>query len=328
MANNEWYNIYKNPEKYIKEKLVKEGLLTDDIIYLMDIVGVRISQCRYKALENNSNTLQGVTSRDIETALLLRSNNCFADVPSLGGWIFCTYVNQGSLDFNRHPIDVRLIAHNGESIPNTYKFKDIIPIYDNNLNIPRITVLWEYIRKMKQLDDDVLKLCSIACLPAVIVGDKKQASALKAVATKLGIKDPFITGDGTLVSQVQTFDIKLPISPLDIYDLKTKYKNECLSSMGIYNVEQKRERIVTQELVNQNDYSDVAYNSSIILRKEAVLRLKEVSGIDLQFQELYDYNQAENLKEETKKTYDLAKAEAKGTKDGNPNANKGGMFNG
>lgn len=326
MANNQWYYYYSNPDAYIKEILSKEGITPDDIIWWQDIINTRLSMFRYPNLEEY-NLLGGLKSRDLEYALLLQVNLCFANIPSMGGWLLAIYTSQGSLDFNRHPTSVKLTALNGSNIPGEYPYNSIIPIYDNNLGIPRIASLLSYIRKIKKMDEDVLKLCDVACLPAIITGDKKQATALKEVAKKLNIRDPFIVGDSALVGQVQTFDIKLAISPIDIYDLKIKYKNECLASMGIYNAEQKRERLITQELVNQNDYSDFTYNSGVLPRKEAVRLLKKVSGIDIGFEEVYDYNFEQNTDIEAKKAQALAKAEAKGEKDGNPDAGKGGFDN-
>lgn len=326
MANNLWYYYYSNPDAYIKQILTKEGISFDDIIWWQDIINTRLSMFRYPNLERR-NLLGGLKSKDLEYALLLQVNLCFADVPAMGGWLTAIYTAQGSLDFNRHPTAVKLTALNGADIPGTYPYSSIIPIYDNNLGIPRIASLLSYIRKIKKMDEDVLKLCDVACLPAIITGDKKQAAALKEVANKLNIRDPFIVGDSALVGQVQTFDIKLAISPIDIYDLKIKYKNECLASMGIYNAEQKRERLITQELVNQNDYSDFTYNSGVLPRKEAVRLLKEVSGIDIGFEETYDYNYRENTDIEAEKTQAMAKAEAKGEKEGNPDAGKGGFDN-
>lgn len=328
MSNNQWYDIYKNPEKYFGMELTKCGIAFEDITYIQDLVNTYVSMFYFPNLDKN-HLLQGATSRTINKLTLFSPSVCFANVPSLGGWIVGTYAPNGNVDLNGHPIEVTVHTANGEAIPSTMHYKDIIPFRVTNLPLPPFLYLLEYIRKIKELDNDVLKLCEVACLPAVITGDKKQAAALKAIATKIGLKNPFITGDSTLVSQIQSFDIKLAISPLDIYDLKSKYKNECLSSMGIYNVEQKRERIVTQELANQNDFSDFAYNIRAKLLKNAVAELKARSGIDIGFEELYDYNIQENLNDTIKETYETAKAEAKGTKDGDPNANtNGGMFNG
>lgn len=327
MANNQWYYYYENPDLFVKELLTKEGLSIDDTIWWQDIINTRISMFRYKALEDGT-LLGGLKSRDLEYALLLQVNLCFADIPSMGGWICAVYTAQGELDINRHPIAVKLTALNGSDIPGIYPYSSIIPIYDNNLGIPRIATLLGYIRKIKKMDEDVLKLCDVACLPAIISGDKKQAAALKEVAKRLNIRDPFIIGDNSLVGQVQTFDIKLIISPSELYDLKIKYKNECLASMGIYNAEQKRERLITQELVNQNDYSDFTYNAGVLPRKEAVRLLRKASGIDLGFEEVYDYNYRMNTDIEAEKTQALAKAEAKGEKEGNPDAGKGGFDNG
>lgn len=329
MANNDWYKYYANPNLAISEYMHSIGLDECDIEEVFNMINTRLAMSYYPLLDS-SRPLGTLESRDLELALLFYTHLCFADIPSLGGWQLVTWTQQGALDTNRHPKFVRLIALNGSAIPGTYSYSDIIPVRDNPMDMPRIITIWSYLNKIKQLNDDVMKISSVACLPAVITGDKKQATALRETAKKLGIKDPFIIGDAALASSVQTFDIRLAISPIDIYNLKTKYKNECLASMGIYNAEQKRERLVTQELINQNDFSDTTYNLGVLCRKRFVADLKRIAGIDIGFKELYDYNFESNTDLEAEKAKAIAKAEAKGTKEGDPNANvnKGGFPNG
>ena len=328
MANNDWYKYYANPSLAISEYMHKLGLDECDIEEVFNMINTRVAMFYYPNLDA-THPLGTLESRDLEMALLFYNRLCFVNIPALNGWQLVTYVPQGKLDINRHPKSIRLIALNGSSIPGTYRYSDIIPALDNPLDIPRIIPIWSYLDKIKRLNDDVQKLTAVACLPAVITGDKKQSAALKETAKKLGIKNPFIIGDATLANSVQTFDIRLTISPIDIYDIKTKYRNECLASMGIYNAEQKRERLVTQELINQNDFSDTTYNTGLLPRKKFVEALRSRAGIDLGFKEIYDFNFKSNTELEADKAKALAKAEAKGTKEGDPNANtnKGGFPN-
>ena len=147
------------------------------------------------------------------------------------------------------------------------------------------------------------------------------ANQLKQVAKQLGNDNPFISGDDSLLDAVKGFNIDVPVSPLDIYELKQKYRNECLSSMGIYSVEEKRERIVTQELVNQNDYTDFVYQDRKMNRAEWVEKLNAADpSLQIELVEVYDINVKETAREEAYKARQIAKAD--GTLEKNLNSDK------
>ena len=93
-----------------------------------------------------------------------------------------------------------------------------------------------------------------------------------------------------------------------------------MSSIGIYSVEEKRERIVTQELVNQNDYTDFVYMSRLLPRQFAMKELSKRIGKDYKVIETYDLNFRDSVNEERYKQFNIEKAKAKGEFEGNPKA--------
>ena len=177
----------------------------------------------------------------------------------------------------------------------------------------------EYLAKIHRVEETVFKTLSIASLPIALVGNKKMANQLKQTAKNLGNADPFITGDDSMLDAVKGFNIDVPVSPLDIYELKQKYRNECLASLGIYSVEEKRERIVTQELVNQNDYTDFVYQDKKMCREDWIKKINEADpSLEIGLIEEYEVNVKETAQEEAYKAHAVAKADGTYEKNTNP----------
>ena len=74
---------------------------------------------------------------------------------------------------------------------------------------------------------------------------------------------------------------------MDIYDLYVKYKNMCLASMGIYSSDQKHERMIVSEAVQQNDYVDFTYNEKKQERLLFIKQLNEKYGTNIELEESY-----------------------------------------
>lgn len=311
--SDSWYYNFMNMESAVQQCLIK-GRLPYDIRYLKDIVSTRVSMFKYKNIEK----IKGLTSEILEIALMFSSHLCFYNSVALGGWILCRYTVGSEYSYYLKPTKVNLIAFNGESIATEVPYKDIILVKDNSMDIIPFICVHEYIMYIKKIENSLLKVLDVASLPLALVGTKKMASQLKSIANKLGNSDPYIVGDDTLIDTVKGFGINVPVNPLDIYELKSKYRNECFSSLGIYSVDEKRERIVTQELVNQNDYTDFVYQDAKIQRQYFVDMLNKIDqSLDIELVEAYEVNVKETVKDDAYKAKEIAKAENSVTKEDN-----------
>lgn len=316
--SDSWYYNFVNIDSAVKQNLVQAGLSLDEFRYLKDIVNTRIGMFTYKNLPSP------LTSQILETALMFMHNLCFYYSKGADQWLLCRYVFGGDYDYYWKPKQVNVLALNGYTVADSVPFEDIILVRDNTMDIVPFLAIISYINKIKKIEDDCFKMLDIACLPLVCVGDKKTANQLKTVARKLIGNDTFIVGDDTIVNDVKSFDIRLPYNPLDVYDLKKKYLNECMSSLGIYSVEEKRERIVTQELVNQNDYTDFIYMNALHERQLFVDLLNKASNLNVELVETYEENAKGNIEEKATTAAEIMKAQAEALKEVAPEAFENG----
>lgn len=309
-CDNMWYYDFMNINNAVKQHMIKGGLPISYIRYIHDIVNTKISMFKIKNIER----IDGLTNQILFTALMFCNNLCFYKRPGLG-WILCYYVTGSEYSVYYRPQKVNLIAFNGARIAEDVPYKDLVLVRDNTMDIIPFLVIADYVSKIIEIENTIFKVLKVASLPLALVGPKKMAAQLKVIAKEMGSEKPFICGDDTLPDTLKGFNINVPVQPLDIYELKQKYRNECLSSLGIYSVEEKRERIVTQELVNQNDYTDFVYQGT---KMELERCIKEMNAKDssLQFSlvEAYEVNVKEGIEEDAMKAGAVEKAKV----DANP----------
>ena len=276
---NQEYYAFMNLNSVLNQALIKNGFL-NSIHYLKDIASVKVGMFKYKRIEKIPN----LTSEILETIILFNNFLCFYEHPQLG-IILCRYRTVSPFNEYLKPDFVDLLTIKGDTIATSVPYKDIILVRDNSLDIIPFIPMVEYIRKIEQCDTAVFKSLNVACLPLVVAGNKKVVRQAQEVAKKLGSPEAFMLGDDTLLDQVKAFDIDVRINPLDIYELKTKYKNECVSSLGIYTVEQKKERKIVNEVNSQNEYTDSIYMDAKTVRQEFVNKLNEMYGLDIELVE-------------------------------------------
>lgn len=310
-----YYNLM-NPGLVMRETLLGFGITEIDFRRIHELISLPMSMFKYKGLEK---VVKGVTSTILETALMFKSHLCFVNAEGLG-WCLGTYTCSDTFDINGVPEKVNVNALNGSQIASNIPYKDIIIIKDNMLDVAPILPLIEYIESVKYIEKCLAIVTNNASLPLAMTGDKKTMEAMKLIAKKIGVKDPYVFGNGNALNNVQGFNIPIPVSPLDFFDLMKKYENKALSSFGIYSVEEKRERIVTQELVNQNDYTDFVYQERKSCRAEAIEELNKRANASIELIETYDINFNEGVEEKAKQVEATTKAQGEAIKEVDPSA--------
>lgn len=312
--NNNWYMDFANPSVALQESLVKQtGITMDFYKDVYELVNLQCSMFKYENIDPEK--FPNLTPDIIETALMFRNNLCFVEVKALGAW-YLAYYNSDSTrnEYCKPDGKVEVKAFNGESF-GLFEYKDLIILKDNILDLIPFLHVVNYIKRIMYCEQKCDTMLAVASLPVGVVGDKRAMNALKQNAKELGIAKPFIVGDDTLIDQVKSFDIKLLINPLDIYELKKKYKTEYLTSIGIYASEDKKERMITSEMASQNDLADNNYLNRKLSRKNAFDELNKRAGSSIKLVEVYKINFADTVKESEL----IAKAESSADNTGGDN---------
>ena len=292
-----WYYDFMNMDHALKTNMIKNGVPWFQFRFIKDFVNTKIGMFEYENLPD------GLTSQIMEMAIMFKHHLCLYNVPGIGVVLGC-YMPDSTYNYYWKPDAVSVLALNGVTLATKVPFKDIVLVRDNKCDIIPFLTINEYIAKISDIEDKLFKELEIATLPVVLTGNKKQASALKILAQKMGYKNPFIVADEDVTDTVKSFDIKLTINPVDIYTIKRKYTNECLASLGIYSPEEKGERLLVDEIASQNDYVDFIYTEAVNERRRFVDECNKKFGTNIVLKETYMINFKQNVEEQRQ----LAKA--------------------
>ena len=298
MGDATYYN-FMNLESYLNKLQIKydSGWLR----WVKDIINTSVTMFSWKL-----DPKYELTSEIIEKALMFNNFLCFADVPGIG---FGMYRWRCGSEFNRYwkPEKVGLMTLTGKNVAWDYPYKDIVLLRDNPMDIIPFLTLNGWIEKIIEKEETLDSIFNWISLPLVISGDKEQVNMLKQVAKKATKREPFIVGAAKFKDHVESFDIKLPAELKDVYDIMKKYRGMALASVGIYEVDEKRERIVTSEIQAQNDYVDMVYTGKYNERERARRECMEKFGVLIEIEESYMQNQRDEI-ELKKQTAEAEKA--------------------
>lgn len=298
------YNYY-NLEDYLRKNLIEpnEAYLR----WVKDIINTKVSMFEYKNLPD------GLTSEIIENALMFNNFLCFYHSESLG-LILCRYRTGSEFDLYWKPTYVQLMTLSGKTIANHVPYKDIIPFRDNRMDIIPFITLNGYIQKIIEQEKTLNILVKLVRFPTILTGSKEQIQMLRNLLKKNADCDGFTIADKGYKDHMEQFPINLPCKLIEAYELMDKYKEMALGSIGIYSVDEKRERIVTEEVKATNDFVDFIYNGMVQERENAIKKVNEKWGYNIIIEESY----VENVKDEQDLEARGVKLEAKAEADGEP----------
>ena len=263
----QWYYDFMNMNSALSKELIKNGFISS-LHYVKDFASLNVSSFKYKNIEK----IPDLTSEILECAIMFNYCLCFYKSSSFG-WVLCRYIYSGEYNMYVRPNYVDLVALNGKSIATKVPYEDIILVKDNSMDVIPFVCIMEYVQKIDMIDTYTLRMCNVASLPITITGNKRATNNANQIAKKLFGRDAFVIGDDTITDSVKSFNIDLPVNPLDLYELKTKYRNELLASIGIYSVEEKKERKIVSEVASQNNYVDGIYQDKLSQRLRMIEEL-------------------------------------------------------
>lgn len=298
------YNYY-NLEDYLRKNLIdpNEAYLR----WVKDIINTKVSMFEY------GNLPDGLTSEIIENALMFNNFLCFYHSEALG-LILCRYRTGSDFDLYWKPTYVQLMTLSGKTIANHVPYEDIVPLRDNRMDIIPFITLNGYIQKIIEQEKTLSILVKLVRFPTILTGSKEQMQMLKNLLKKNAECDGFAIADKGFKDHIEQFPINLPCKLIEAYEIMDKYKEMALGSIGIYSVDEKRERIVTEEVKATNDFVDFIYNGMVQERENAIKKVNEKWGYDITLKESY----VENVKDEQDLDARGVELEAKAEAEGEP----------
>lgn len=117
--------------------------------------------------------------------------------------------------------------------------------------------------------------------PVLITTDQKQYFTLKKMYEEFDGNTPAIFADKNVISPdaLKALKTDAPFIANDIMDYKREIWNEFLTTLGISNLSEKRERLISNEVDSNNELVNLNLQSQLIPRKEACRQFNEKYGL-------------------------------------------------
>lgn len=287
MADQQYYN-YNNLEAYLnKMQIAYDGQW---LRWVKDIINTKITMFNYDNLPGKK-----LTSEIMERALMFNNFLCGWKRPD-GEFMVCRWRFGSVFDEYWKPVYVDLLSLTGKPLAYHVPYEDIVLFRDNPMDIIPFLTLNSYIEAIISKEKTLENVFDWISLPAVFAGDAQQAKELREIIKKTTSRKPWIVAAKNYKDKLEQFDIKLPAELEDIYNIIKKYRGMAFASMGIYEIDEKRERIVTSEIEAQNDYVDFVYQGMYNERTRFVDECNEKFGLNIKLRETYVENQEDNVK--------------------------------
>lgn len=125
---------------------------------------------------------------------------------------------------------------------------------------------------------------SVNKMPFVITTEENQRLTMENLYNQISENKPAIFGDKEALSNLKDAVKVLPTNPPFIADKLNDYKkeiwNEALSFLGINNLSEKKERLITNETNSNNELINLNLQSYLVPRKKAAEQFNKLFGLE------------------------------------------------
>ena len=185
-----------------------------------------------------------------------------------------TLVNCYSFSYNK--IRDTYVAGSGEA-----KDKECILVLNNYQRVPTAATIELFAYRLAELQRTFDLNVKAQRTPILIRTDQKQIFTLKKMYEEYDGNTPAIFADKNLVNDDALKAIKTdaPLIIRELNDAKREIWNEALSFLGVSNLSEKRERLITSEADSNNELINLNLQSYLIPRQQACKEFNDKFGL-------------------------------------------------
>ena len=243
--------------------------------YLSRLMELAVSMFEWKNLPDS------IDPRFLELTLFGDGQAVWFKDDEMDMYLALQVIINGRLDVYRVPINRRAFAVNGyqKELDN----KNSVIIYNNFLRTNSYQMCVLYAKKLYALDRIIDVNTNAQKTPVLIAVDENQRLTAENVYQKWDGNQPVIYGDKALdPNMIRVLKTDAPYVSDKIYQLKTQYWNEALTYLGISNLNvQKKERLVSDEVVRSQGGIIASRYSRLEARREACRKINDMFGLNI-----------------------------------------------
>ena len=250
--------------------------------YYMHLTELAMSMFEWKNLPDT------VDARFLELTLFEDGQIVFFKDEELGYLCLQCAVN-GGFNVYRIPTNRRAYAVNGYQKNLTEN--DSVIIYNNFLRTNSMLDVRNFAERLYNIDRAIDVNINAQKTPILIKCDEQQRLTMLNTYQQYDGNQPVIFGDKALnTNAFQVLNTGAPLVADKLYTLKTQLWNECLTYLGISNINvQKKERMITDEVTRNQGGTIASRYSRLEARRQACEQINRMFGLDIECNYREDY---------------------------------------
>lgn len=162
------------------------------------------------------------------------------------------------------------------------KGKECILVMNNYERVPTAHTIELFAYRLAEAQRTADVNISVATrFPLLLTTDQRQLHTLKKLYEEYDANTPVIFADKNLITPdaIKAIKTDAPFIANDIMDYKVKIWDEFLTFMGLNNLAEKKERLITNEANSNNEVINLNLQALLIPRKEACKQFNEKYGL-------------------------------------------------
>ena len=235
-----------------------------------------------------------IDERFLEITLFTDGQAVFFKDEELDDYLALQVATNGGFNVYRVPLRRRAYAVNGYQ--KQLNINDSVIIYNNMLRRNSVRTVKLYAERLANLDRIIDVNANAQKTPVLIQGSDSQKLTLENVYKEFDGNAPVIFGYNDL--DLKGFNVLKTDAPFvcdKLYQLKTQLWNECLTYLGISNLNiQKKERLVADEVVRNQGGTIASRYSRLNARRQACKMINKMFGLEIEVDYREDYREADD----------------------------------
>lgn len=250
--------------------------------YYMHLAELAMSMFEWKNLPDT------VDARFLELTLFEDGQIVFFKDEELGYLCLQCAVN-GGFNVYRIPTNRRAYAVNGYQKNLTEN--DSVIIYNNFLHTNSMLDVRNFAERLYNIDRAIDVNINAQKTPILIKCDEQQRLTMLNTYQQYDGNQPVIFGDKALnTNAFQVLNTGAPLVADKLYTLKTQLWNECLTYLGISNINvQKKERLITDEVTRNQGGTIASRYARLEARRYACDQINRMFGLNVSCDYREDY---------------------------------------
>lgn len=250
--------------------------------YYMHLTELAMSMFEWKNLPPT------VDARFLELTLFEDGQIVFFKDEELGYLCLQCAVN-GGFNVYRIPTNRRAYAVNGYQKNLTEN--DSVIIYNNFLHTNSMLDVRNFAERLYNIDRAIDVNINAQKTPILIKCDEQQRLTMLNTYQQYDGNQPVIFGDKALnTNAFQVLNTGAPLVADKLYTLKTQLWNECLTYLGISNINvQKKERLITDEVTRNQGGTIASRYARLESRRQACDQINRMFGLNVSCDYREDY---------------------------------------